>query len=206
VANQQIITGTPFTLSGYGLDANEGPGPGPGRISSCSWSIDGGTFTDDPTCNRSTTISTVGSHTITMRVLDSQGLSAETSVNVEITPAPTNFPPTVTISSPDAGSTFNNTQTITLTGSATDPEGNTPITYRWLATALNSSGAVISGPTQIAIGASASWRPDSTPSLFASGTCFSFPGQRIRLTLEATDSLSNTGNATREILVLCPPG
>lgn len=64
-----------------------------------------------------------GSHTITAKATDNGGTtSTSTAATITVNP-PANQPPTVTLTAPGQGATFNTGQTITLSADANDPDG-----------------------------------------------------------------------------------
>jgi subtilisin family serine protease len=67
----------------------------------------------------------LGTHTITLIGTDSEGVTDMESIVVTVDEAPENARPTVTITSPANGSQMGCTETITLTGIATDEEDGT---------------------------------------------------------------------------------
>lgn len=71
----------------------------------------------------------VGTHEIVFSVTDTGGLTTTDSITLVITE---NNPPVPEITSPDDGSSYNETADILFTGSATDPEtGTSGLTYSW---------------------------------------------------------------------------
>ena len=66
-----------------------------------------------------------GSYTITSKAIDKNGLYSEKSVVINVTePIETNSKPTVDITSPEEGATFQLGETITLAANASDPDQN----------------------------------------------------------------------------------
>ena len=121
---------------------------------------------------------TAGSHTITATVTDSTGHT--TSATRTVTVTSTNTAPTVSISSPAAGTTFASGTTITFTGSASDTQdGNVTNSLIWQS---NIDG-------QIGTGGS------FTRSLTA-GT--------HTITARATDAAGLTGQTSRTVTVSAP--
>ena len=133
-SGSSFAEGTSVSFSGTANDTEDGS-----ITANLSWtsSIDGvigsgGSF--------SSTLSG-GSHTITASVTDSGGTAGSDSVSVTITVA--NNAPTVSISSPSGGSTFNTTDSITFAGSANDVEdGNLTAGISWTS---NIDGSIGSG-------------------------------------------------------------
>ena len=112
--------GEVITFTGSASDTEDGD-----LTASLSWtsSLDGaigtgGTF--------STTLS-VGTHAITATVTDSAGLSGSDQITLSVNAV--NTPPTATISAPTDGASFDEGETITFTGTATDAQdGDLPAT------------------------------------------------------------------------------
>jgi hypothetical protein len=200
-----VQQGVAVQLLGSATDENEGDGPGPGNIG-CAWSssIPGETFPVD-VCNHTISFATQGPRTLTLRATDPQGETTSTSVTINVTAPPTNFPPTIgtTTRTPtavnyDAG--FGWTTPFTLTTSATDPEGNTPISYVWKATSFRpkTTTAFVSDVT-LGSSTSITWTPSTTPTLFGTFADFGndcYSGQTVRVRVEATDSLGNKSTKT----------
>lgn len=204
-AGATFFVGQSIQLLGSATDLNEGPDPGPGPLT-CVWSVSPSSAGFPRTgCNTTASFATTGTRTLTLTATDPQGLSATASVSITINPAPANLPPDITLGSLSPGINYNGdgytwTTPLSASGSATDPEGNTPITYTWRATSFAPGGStssvfasnvVVSGPTTI--GGNLAWTPSNNPSLFAAcSVTNAYSGQIVRLTLTATDSLGNT--------------
>ncbi|PZA05796.1 PKD domain-containing protein [Meiothermus sp. PNK-Is4] len=204
-AGATYYVGQAVQLLGSATDLNEGPDPGPGPLP-CRWtsSNPGDTAFPRNGCNTTVSFSSTGPRTLTLTATDPQGLSTTASVSITINPAPPNLPPTITLGSLSPGVNYDDgydwDTRLRASGSATDPEGNTPITYTWRATSyapgggtstVFASNVVISGPTTVS--GDLDWTPSSTPSLFAECSApNAYDGQIVRLTLTATDSLGNS--------------
>ena len=145
-----------------------------------------------------------GLHTITAAVTDSGGLTGTAQISLTV-----NAPPTVTITAPGDGSSFNEGQSITLTGTATDPEdGDLTGSVAWTSSLdgpIGTGGTVststlsgglhtitgsvtdsggLTGTGQISLTVNAA--PTVTITAPADGSSFA-PGQSITLTGTATD-------------------
>ncbi|MGC4115984.1 MAG: S8 family serine peptidase [Myxococcales bacterium] len=206
-AGASIPQGVPTQLLGSATDLNEGADPGPGAIA-CRWVSSAA----DPgfpssSCNTSVTFGSTGPRTLTLSATDPQGVTSSANVAITVTPPPANLPPTITLGAlppPNYSGGYDWEVPIAVTASATDPEGNTPISYTWKATSLRpqsetvfASEVVIAGPSA---SASLNWTPSATPSLlgdFAALGNDCYYGQVVRLTLHATDSLGN--RSTRSV-------
>jgi glucose/arabinose dehydrogenase len=96
--------------------------PDPGDTLSYAWDLDGdGAFDDASTAGATWTYTTNGTTTATLRVTDSHGASDTDSVTITVG----NTAPTATITTPAAGTTWKVGDTITFSGSATDPQQGT---------------------------------------------------------------------------------
>jgi hypothetical protein len=201
-ADASVAQGIAIQLLGTATDLNEGPDPGPGPIA-CTWTSSNAADAAFPKtgCNTTASFASTGNRTLTLSAVDPQGLPASASVAVIVTAPPTNLPPNITLGSvpaPNYSGGYAWDVAIAVTASATDPEGNNPITYVWKATsyqpnstAVYASAVVVSGPGSTA---GLNWNPSATPSLLGDfgalgNACYD--GQIVRLTLEASDSLGN---------------
>jgi serine protease len=212
-----VFRGQPVTFRGFATDQNEGVRPDP-ELLPCSnlrfrssLSADS-TFPRTPmgapaNCEISHTFNTNGSRTISLTATDSQGEPnfAPPGRTINVIDPPVNLPPNITLGTlppTDYSTGYNWLSTIAITASATDPEGNTPIQYRWTATTLRPNSTVVyAGPTIIADWSSTSnlsWNPSgSNPTMFGDFATFGnacYDGQTVRLVLEARDSLNNTSS------------
>jgi uncharacterized repeat protein (TIGR01451 family) len=90
-----------------------------------SWDLDGdGTFGDSTAISPTRTYTQPGTYAVRLRVTDAQGA---TSTSAPITITANNTPPTATIGAPAPGTTWSVGDTISFSGSATDPQqGNLP--------------------------------------------------------------------------------
>lgn len=122
-----------------------------------------------------------GARTITLTGTDPQGLSGTASVVLTVVDPPVNLPPSVRITSPANGGGINQFEAMTLSGTATDPENDVPLTFEWTAS-LNDGVPVVIGSA-----ANVTWSPADT---FDFGT-----GRNgLKIVLSATDSENNTGS------------
>lgn len=200
-----VPQGVPMQILGTSFDASEGPGPNP-LSWFCVWSSSNASDVLGGGCELNHVFTTQGARTLTLTSTDTLGAASSASVTITVTPPPTNFPPVIgttsrtpAVKNYDAGFTW--TTPFTLTSSATDPEGNTPITYVWKATSFRPNSTTVAYASNVTLGSSASmtWTPSSTPSLFGTfaqlgNDCYS--GQTVRVRVEATDSLGNKTTST----------
>ncbi len=204
-ASTIIYQNTPTQLLGSATDLNEGADPGPGAIA-CRWTSSNAGDVSFPRtgCNTTGTFTTTGARTLTLTATDAQGLTASQSVTISVSAPPANLPPTITLGGwPTVN--YNSDGFVwdtpfSVSASATDPEGNTPISFTWKATSympgststIFASNVVLSGPST---SAGLAWTPNATPSLlgdFSSLGNACYNGQLVSVWLEATDSLGNT--------------
>jgi hypothetical protein len=128
--------GTSVGFAGTANDAEDGD-----ISSSLAWtsSLDGAIGSG---ASFSTSSLSVGTHTITASVTDSGGLPGSDSITVTINPVG-NTPPSVTITAPPDPSTFNQGDSVSFAGTATDAEdGNLSANLAWTS---NLDGAIGSG-------------------------------------------------------------
>jgi glucose/arabinose dehydrogenase len=130
VAGASPTTGTiPLTVNFDGRGSSD---PDSGDILSYAWDLDGdGQFDDSTSATPSRTYSTAAQITVRLRVTDTTGLSDTDTVTITA-----GAPPTVSIDSPAAGTTWRTGDTIAFTGSATSSSG-VPITGTGLSWRIN---------------------------------------------------------------------
>jgi glucose/arabinose dehydrogenase len=108
----------PLTVSFDGTGSSDPEG----QPLTYAWDLDGdGTFSDATGSTASFTYSIAGTYTASLRVTDDQGASDTDPVTITVG----NTPPTATIDTPTAGTTWSVGQTITFTGHATDAQDGT---------------------------------------------------------------------------------
>jgi glucose/arabinose dehydrogenase len=117
VATATPTTGAaPLTVSFDGTGSSD---PDSGGTLAYAWDLDGDGQFDDATSTRPTyTYASDGSYTATLRVTDSQGASDTASVTITVG----NTAPSVTMSTPTAGTTWRVGDVIGFSGSATDAQ------------------------------------------------------------------------------------
>ncbi len=177
---ESVFGSVPYTLKGSATDTNE-----PNQSLACSSLVWTSSNASDPFpvtgCEASVTFNSLGSRTLTLTATDPQGLSSSQTVTVNVTSPPSNLPPAVTITSPQNGLDIGLFDPIVLSGSATDPEGHTPITYEWVVNF--GTGNIVVGNTP-----TLSWTPEDTIPVECDKTW------DIRITLRATDAFGQTGS------------
>jgi uncharacterized repeat protein (TIGR01451 family) len=109
----------PLTVSFDGSGSSD-PENGPLTY---SWDLDGnGTFGDSTAISPTRTYAQPGTYTVRLRVTDAQGA---TSTSAPITITANNTPPSATIATPAAGTSWKVGDVIAFSGSATDPQQGT---------------------------------------------------------------------------------
>ena len=206
----RFYRGQTVNLGGEATDLNEGPDPGPGPLpdSLCRWegpAADGFPLIG---CSLTVRFNTNGRRTLTLRATDPQGLSGTASVEIDITDPPPNRPPEITTFGPLSASSgseyargFRWDATFTAPASATDPEGDTPITYIWRATSYRPDNDSVVWRSNVVLSTSTTsgnlnWQPSSNNpnNLLGDFSVFGnacYNGQLVRLELVARDSRGN---------------
>ncbi len=128
-----FIFGTNINFAGTGSDPEDGALSG----NSLRWFVDGVNLFNGNSVNYNGL--SVGTHTITLNGIDSQGLTGTASITITITPVVVNNPPVVNITAPANGTWFFNGTMISFTGTGVDVEdgvlsGNS---LRWLFDGVN---------------------------------------------------------------------
>lgn len=157
-------------------------------------------------CEARFTFAAPGLRRIRLVAQDAFGAQQVAEADFQVEPQPVNFPPTPRILHPVAGGEIEWDVVTRLEGEAVDPEGDLPITYQWTATSYAADRTTIfAGPTDIGNTAVVpEWLPRSSR-LHDLATCQA-NGQRLDLTLRATDRLGNTARTTLTLTYFCPPG
>jgi serine protease len=214
-----VFRGQPVLFRGFATDANEGSGSTPANLpcNKLTWTSSSGSDTGfarsgvgtPPNCEFSYTFTTNGTRSISLNATDSQGLAvfAPPGRTINVIDPPVNLPPNINLGAlPPL--TYSDGYAwdvaIPITASATDPENNTPITYRWTATTYRPNSATLfAGPTVIqnfSTTSNLNWTPFlSNPTMFGTFADFNnacYDGQTVKLVLEAKDSLGNTSSIT----------
>ena len=118
-----VATGTPQSGNvplAVNFDASESSDPDPGDVLSYAWDLDDdGQLDDSNNVSPSFTYTSAGVYTVTLRVTDASGAFNEDTVTIN---AGGGGPPTPTIGTPAAGTTWGVGQSIAFSGSATDPD------------------------------------------------------------------------------------
>jgi subtilisin family serine protease len=147
-AGETVFRGQPFRLRGVAADQNEPDGEL--DCSALLWDSD---VASDPFpqtgCDVEVIFSSTGPRTLTLIATDSQGATSVVTASLEVVAPPLNLPPVVRITSPTGGAATPWNRPSTLTGTATDPEGDEPLVYTWTVTHPLSSAPLIigNGPT-----------------------------------------------------------
>jgi hypothetical protein len=161
---------------------------GDAPCTSVTWSSVGpGSTLTGTGCQVTFTHPVAGAWTLTVKVTDAVGATAERTV--QYTVAAANRPPVVSISTPKENEQLKYSSTYTFQGSASDPDGSGPLTYRWTARRTGGQANTIGNSPSIM------WRPLDT---FGRQCNFS-----AVITLEATDAQGATGSQSRNVQIVC---
>jgi PKD repeat protein len=185
VAQATPTTGAaPLTVSFNGTGSSD---PDPGDTPAYAWDLDGdGAFDDASTAQATYTYTAQGTYAATLRVTDSHGASDTDTVPIAVG----NTPPTPTIATPAAGTTWKVGDVISFSGSATDQQdGTLPASgLSWSLVIQHCPSNCHQHPIQTFPGASGSFTaPDHE-----------YPSY-LELTLTATDSGGLTGTRTMRL-------
>ncbi len=134
-------------------------------------------------CNVEVVFSSNGPRTLTLTARDSQGAMDAESVSITVVDPPTNLPPNVLVTSPEDRALVGTNDPLTLSGTAADPEGSSPLTYQWTVQLFDNAPIVVGNS------ASVQWKPSDTFSFNAEGTCTYF----VKVRLNVTDPQGNVG-------------
>ncbi len=108
--------GVPLQVS---FDGSESSDPNAGEVLSYAWDLDDdGQLDDSTSVSPGFTYTDAGVYTVTLRVTDTSGAFDEDTVTISAA----DEPPTPTIATPEAGTTWGVGQSIAFTGSATDAQ------------------------------------------------------------------------------------
>ncbi|MEM7135961.1 MAG: S8 family serine peptidase [Myxococcota bacterium] len=181
---ETTLRGQPFRLQGQAFDPNEADGAV--ACNALTWESDIATDSFPLIgCEVEVTFHTSGPRTLTLTAVDSAGIARTEAVEIVVLDPPVNLPPVVRVDPVPfvPGTSFYPWRDpIRLSGTATDPEGDTQLTYTWTITESNI------GTVTIGTGRSISWTPkDDIP-----GTCDE--GHRTTVRLTVSDSGGSTGS------------
>ncbi len=97
------------------------------------WNFGAGSGVPDSTLEDpgSITFNNVGTFTVSFTVIDALGLADPTPATRTVTVRSPNQAPDGRIDSPSADAKINVGEAVKFLGTGTDPDGNTPVTYRW---------------------------------------------------------------------------
>lgn len=181
LASTTVFRGSTVTFLASSFDLNE-----PDAKLSCDQLVWTSSVASDALpksgCEIELAFTSNGTRTIVLTGTDSQGAVGGTKLNLTVIDPPENLPPVVRITSPTSGSSLNLNALLSLIGTATDPEGNNPLSFEWT--------AQLNGATPIVLdnASSTTWTPSDSFD-------FSDEGRyELKLSLNATDSLGNTGS------------
>jgi subtilisin family serine protease len=152
--NTPVYRAVPLRLKGFASDVNEA---GPLACNQLSWNS---SLTSDPFpvtgCDLMRTFNRNGPRTLILTATDPEGAIGTSSVKINVVDPPANLPPVVRIIQPVSGDHFADSGTsISLLGSAADPEGQT-VVVKWSVTWDAGTGPKT---VTIATTTSGSWRP-----------------------------------------------
>ncbi len=176
---------TPFRtavvpLRGSATDRNE-----PDETLACSNLVWTSSVGSDPFpiagCEVTAAFASNGSRVLTLTATDGLGASDTASVTITVVDPPANLPPNVQVTSPTNLSAPPLDQPVTLSGTASDPEGQGPLTYVW--TVKLGVGA----PIAVGNTASVQWTPNQSFAFNQEGT------YTVEVRLSVTDPQGQIG-------------
>lgn len=187
---QTFFTGQTFTARALGYDPN-----GPSYQMPCNSLIWTSSVTGDTQpvtgCEPTLSFASLGARTLTLTATDPHGAKATATVNVTVVAPPANLPPVVNLTSPTNGLDVGPDDTLTLTGSASDPEGGA-VSMAWDVTTGYDPSTGTGGTTYaVTPGAGGSWTPSDTIAYNVGGSCDVI--DTLRLRLQATDPQAVVG-------------
>lgn len=189
---QTFYTGQTFTARGLGYDVNGATYQMP--CNSLIWTSSVASDTQPiPGCEPTLSFSSLGARTLTLTATDAHGASDTASVNVTVVAPPDNLPPVVNLTAPVNGLTIGPDQTLTLAGTAVDPEGGA-VSVAWDVTTGYDPASGTGGTTfTVTPGPDGAWTPSDTIPYDAGGGCQEV-SDTLRLRLLGTDPQSVVGS------------
>src|SRR5262249_24760353 len=137
-------------------------------------------------CNPRVSFSTTGSRKVILTATDSENKKGSTSSTINVTDAPQNTGPIITILNPRPDRGFNPDDSIELKATAKDPDNKGPLSYKWLLSEGNTTlktGSMNDGST-----VSYQWKPSDN-------VRFHCAGKTVRLYFYATDPDGSTSSS-----------
>jgi serine protease len=176
----EALRTVPFVLRGRADDFNE-----PGGSLDCNNLTWTSSVPSDPFpvtgCELEVTFVSNGTRTLTLTATDPQGASDTAEVSLGVIDPPPDLPPFVQVSSPEDHGLYPIDEPITLSGTAIDPEGATPLSFQWTVK-LNDLAPIVVGNAP-----AIQWTPSDTYDFRGEGTYV------IQVSLRVTDPQGNTG-------------
>ncbi|HEX7049666.1 MAG TPA: S8 family serine peptidase [Longimicrobiales bacterium] len=185
---EEVIRGRSIVLRGSAHDPNEMPD----AVLDCAgltWTSSAGDAAFPVTgCEPEVAFTTNGSRTLTLTATDSHGGTDSVTVDIAVVDPPPDLPPVVQVASPANGVSIGPSTELTLAGDATDPEGQTSLTYEWFVVYPYNTGTGTGENTAfIGSGPVLTWKPSETIPI----ECETY--YQIRIELRVTDPGGNTG-------------
>jgi hypothetical protein len=136
-------------------------------------------------CQPKVTFTTTGLRTITLTGADSQGGTGTDSVTINVVNPPANAAPWVNILYPTNNAFLDPYKTLTLKGTAADPDNKNPLTYKWALKFDNKTVTLGTGTMSNRQQISLQWKPSE----YVPFDC----GGSARIYLYLTDPDGKTG-------------